>query len=51
MLDEGRAVREAKMLVGKHAGIITWTREADPLAGEYGEPVELFRHGEVPELE
>jgi len=48
---EERAVRTAKALVGKHAGVIAWSREANMALGEYGPPVELFRHGEVPDLD
>jgi hypothetical protein len=48
---EGRAIREAKMLAATHAGVIAWSREARLDVGEYGEPVELFRAGEVQEME
>ena len=51
MQDEGRAVREAKMLVGKHASVVAWSRDADPVAGEYGPPEILFQHGQIPEME
>ena len=49
--DEGRARREATAIAAKHAGVIAWSREADPAIGEYGEPTELFRSGEIPDLE
>lgn len=48
---EERATREAKLLVGRHAGIIAWSRDADLSLGEYGPPVVLFQYGEVPEPE
>ena len=48
---EERAVRVAKGLAGKHAGVIAWSREANPTLGEYGEPVVLFTAGEVPDME
>lgn len=48
---EARAVQAAKMLATKHAGVIAWSREARPLQGEYGEPIELFRKGSVPPLD
>lgn len=48
---EERAKREARMLADKYAGVIAWSREADPNIGEYGPPVVLFQSGEVPELE
>ena len=46
-----RAVRIAKDLALKHAGVIAWARTADPNIGEYGEPEELFRSGEIGEME
>lgn len=49
--DEARAKREAKAIADKHAGVIAWSRDADPAIGEYGEPSELFRSGEIPDLE
>lgn len=48
---EERAIRQAKMLATKHAAVIAWSREARPDIGEYGDPVELFRHGPVPDME
>jgi hypothetical protein len=38
-------------LSGKHAGVIAWSRTAQPDIGEYGDPVELARYGEVPDME
>ncbi|MCP4383777.1 MAG: hypothetical protein GY798_20590 [Hyphomicrobiales bacterium] len=48
---EGRAKAEARILSDKHAGVIAWSRRAEPDLGEYGEPTELARYGEVPEME
>lgn len=48
---EERAVRTAKGLASKHAGVIAWSREANPALGEYGEPVVLFTVGDVPDME
>ncbi|RVK16246.1 hypothetical protein CN138_10545 [Sinorhizobium meliloti] len=48
---EERAVREARALSSRHAGVIAWSRDADPALGEYGPPVELFKHGKIPDLE
>lgn len=45
---EDRAKRVAQGLASKHAGVIAWSREANPAIGEYGEPSVLFRHGDVP---
>ena len=53
MPSEEKARMEARMMAGsgKFAGVVAWSRSADPNLGEYGEPVELFRAGEVPEME
>ncbi len=48
---EDRAIRTARGLVDKHAGVIAWSREANPDIGEYGPPVTLFVAGDVPEME
>ncbi|MFU0502987.1 hypothetical protein [Pseudaminobacter sp. NGMCC 1.201702] len=48
---EDRAIRAAKALAAKHAGVIAWSREANPTIGEYGEPTTLFLSGEVPDME
>lgn len=36
-----------RSLAGKHAGVIAWSREANPALGEYGEPTILFRQATV----
>lgn len=48
---EDRAIRTAKTLAAKHAGVIAWSREADPTLGEYGPPNTLFISGDVPDME
>lgn len=48
---EERARREARMMADQYAGVVAWSREADPMIGEYGPPVVLFQHGEIPDLE
>ncbi len=48
---EERAVRVAKSLATKHAGVIAWSREANPAFGEYGPPKTLFQAGDVPDME
>ena len=48
---EGRAIRLAKGLATKHAGVIAWSREANPELGEYGPPTTLFISGDVPDME
>lgn len=47
----GRAVREATLLAGSHTGVVAWSRDADPVLGEYGPPEVLFQHGEIPDLD
>ena len=51
MQDEATAIRTAKEMARRHVGVITWTRTADLINGEFGEPVVLFQNGDVPELE
>ena len=48
---EGQAKMEAKELSAKHAGVIAWSRSANPDLGEYGEPTVLASYGDVPEME
>lgn len=48
---EERAIRIAQALAPKHAGVIAWSREANPALGEYGEPKTLLVSGEVPDME
>jgi hypothetical protein len=48
---EERAIRTAKGLADKHAGVIAWSREAHPDVGEYGPPTTLFVSGDVPDME
>jgi hypothetical protein len=50
-ISEERAIRTAKGLADKHAGVIAWSREANPTIGEYGPPTVLFQAGSVPDME
>ncbi|MBB3147249.1 hypothetical protein FHS21_003665 [Phyllobacterium trifolii] len=45
------ATRMARYLAAKCAGVLAWSREAQPVIGEYGPPTILFQSGDVPELE
>ena len=36
---------------GSYAGVISWSRSADLVNGEFGDPVVLFQHGDVPDME
>lgn len=51
MQSEDAAKRLAKMVESEHAGVIAWSREADPAVGEYGEPTILYQAGSVPDME
>lgn len=51
MRDEASAIRTAKEMAQRHVGVITWTRTADLINGVFGDPVVLYQHGDVPELE
>jgi hypothetical protein len=45
------AVRMARYLAAKCAGVLAWSREVQPDIGAYGPPTMLFQSGEVPEME
>ncbi|WP_375451063.1 hypothetical protein [uncultured Devosia sp.] len=51
MRDEGTAIRTAKEMAQRHVGVIAWSRSADLVMGEFGPPVVLYQHGDVPDLE
>lgn len=51
MPDEDRAKRAARELAPHHAGVIAWSRPANPALGDFGEPEILFTSGDVPEME
>jgi hypothetical protein len=51
MRDEGTAIRTAKDMAQRHVGVIAWSRSADLLLGEFGPPVVLYQHGDVPDLD
>tara|TARA_R110000751_G_scaffold144643_1_gene248233 strand:+ start:1932 stop:2048 length:117 start_codon:yes stop_codon:yes gene_type:complete len=37
-------------MADQYAGVVAWSREADPGLGEYGPPMVLFQQGEIPDL-
>ena len=51
MRDEGTAIRTAKEMARRHVGVITWSRSADLVMGEFGPPVVLYQQGDVPDLD
>ena len=50
---EDKAKMDARRMaaLGTYAGVIAWSRSADLVNGEFGEPVVLFQHGDVPDME
>lgn len=51
MPDERRAILTAKELSHRHDGVIAWARDANPALGEFGVSEELFRAGEIPDMD
>lgn len=51
MPDERRARQAALELRDRHAGVVAWSRDANPALGEFGPPEVLAVYGEVPEME
>lgn len=51
MPDERRAISTAREMARRHAGVITWRREANPSVGDFGPPEILFQDGDVPEMD
>lgn len=50
MPTEDRAVREGKSLANQYEGVVAWARDADPDIGEYGPPIVIFSHGDIPDM-
>jgi len=48
---EERAIREARLMASQYAGVLAWSRDADPALGDYGPPSILFQAGEIPVME
>ena len=51
MPSEERAVRTAKEIASRHAGVIAWMRDANLALGDYGQSEELYRSGDIPDLD
>ena len=49
--DKARMDGRRMAALGTYAGVIAWSRSADLVNGEFGEPVVLFQHGDVPTME
>jgi len=41
------AIEEAEDLAARHAGVVLWNREGDPVVGEEGESEIVFRSGTI----
>lgn len=50
---EDRAKMDARRMagLGSYQGVIAWSRTADLVNGVFGDPVVLFQHGDIPDLE
>jgi hypothetical protein len=48
---EEEAVRMARYLAAKCAGVLAWRREGQPDIGQYGPPTILFQSGDMPDME
>jgi hypothetical protein len=50
---EEKAKMDARRMaaLGTYEGVIAWSRSADLINGEFGDPVVLFEHGNIPEME
>ncbi|TCQ99346.1 hypothetical protein EDF70_10951 [Neorhizobium sp. JUb45] len=44
---EEAAIEEARDLAERHAGVVVWKREGDPVVGEEGEPEIVFQSGRL----
>ena len=53
MQSEDRAKIDGRRMAsqGTYAGVIAWSRTADLVNGEFGDPQVLFRHGDVPDMD
>ena len=53
MQSEDRAKMDGRRMAsqGSYAGVIAWSRTADLVNGEFGDPVVLFQHGDVPDMD
>ncbi|TWF49520.1 hypothetical protein [Neorhizobium alkalisoli] len=44
---EAAAIEEARALADRHAGVVVWKREGDPVVGEGGDPEIVFQSGKI----
>lgn len=46
-VSEAVAIEEAEGLARRHAGVVVWRREGDPVVGEEGAPEVIFNVGKI----
>lgn len=46
-----KAKMNAQAIAHLHAGVIAWSRSADLINGEFGDPEVIYQHGKIPEME
>jgi Zn-finger domain-containing protein len=51
METEESAIYTAQTLINDHAGVVAWSREANPAVGEEGPTIILYQHGQIPEFD
>lgn len=51
MQTEESAIYAAQTLINDHAGVVAWSREANPAVGEEGPTIILFQYGQIPEFD
>ncbi|MBW9089357.1 hypothetical protein JNB91_16090 [Rhizobium wenxiniae] len=44
---EAAAIEEAEDLTRRHAGVVVWRRDNDPVVGEEGDPEVIFSVGRI----
>ena len=50
---EDKAKMDARRMaaLGTYEGVIAWSRTADLVNGVFGDPVVIFQHGTIPDME
>lgn len=49
--NEMKAKMNAQAIAHLHAGVIAWSRTADLVNGEFGDPEIIFQRGKIPDME
>jgi len=48
---EDKAKRNGQAIAHLHTGVIAWSRTADLVNGEFGDPEIIFQHGTIPDMD